>query len=76
MRRTATALLLARILSLGSVAALTAAAASAQPASDTRPVTLVVPIAAGGGVDTVGRVFAAVLADRLEQSPTMPATAS
>ena len=29
--------------------------------------TLVVPIAAGGGVDTIGRVFAAILSDRLKQ---------
>ena len=52
------------IVVLGLAAAV---AASAQPASDTRPVTLVVPIAAGGGVDTIGRVFAAMLADRLNQ---------
>src|ERR1700723_2176001 len=37
------------------------------PATDTRPVTLVVPIAAGGGVDTIGRIFAAQFADRLKQ---------
>ena len=37
------------------------------PAADTRPVTLVVPIAAGGGVDTIARVFAALLAERLKQ---------
>ena len=57
----------ARILALGFAAAIAVAAASAQPASDTRPVTLVVPIAAGGGVDTIGRVFAAMLANRLKQ---------
>jgi tripartite-type tricarboxylate transporter receptor subunit TctC len=57
----------ASILALGFAAAVAAVAALAQPASDTRPVTLVVPIAAGGGVDTIGRVFAANLADRLKQ---------
>src|SRR6202012_689897 len=42
--------------------------ASAQtPPADTRPVTLVVPIAAGGGVDIIGRQFAAKLSDRLGQ---------
>jgi tripartite-type tricarboxylate transporter receptor subunit TctC len=55
------------ILAFGFVATVAAVAASAQPASDTRPVTLVVPIAAGGGVDTIGRVFAAILSDRLKQ---------
>jgi len=34
---------------------------------DTRPVTLVVPIAAGGGVDTIARVFAKELSQRLKQ---------
>ena len=57
----------ASILAFGFVAAIAAIAASAQPANDTRPVTLVVPIAPGGGVDTIGRVFAALLADRLKQ---------
>jgi tripartite-type tricarboxylate transporter receptor subunit TctC len=57
----------AAILALGLVAAIAMVAASAEPASDARAVTLVVPIAAGGGVDTIGRVFAAVLADRLKQ---------
>jgi tripartite-type tricarboxylate transporter receptor subunit TctC len=55
------------ILGLGLVAAAAAIEASAQ-APDTRPVTLVVPIAAGGGVDTIGRIFAAQLSDRLKQS--------
>jgi tripartite-type tricarboxylate transporter receptor subunit TctC len=51
------------VLALGIAAAL---GASAQT-PDTRPVTLVVPIAAGGGVDTIARVFAAQLSDRLKQ---------
>jgi tripartite-type tricarboxylate transporter receptor subunit TctC len=56
------------ILGLGIAAAAAAIGASAQtPAGDSRPVTLVVPIAAGGGVDTIGRIFAAQLADRLKQ---------
>jgi tripartite-type tricarboxylate transporter receptor subunit TctC len=40
--------------------------ASAQT-PDTRPVTLVVPIAAGGGVDIIGRQFAAKLSEQLNQ---------
>src|SRR6204780_4322748 len=58
------------ILGLGIAAAAAAAAISASaqaPVGDTRPITLVVPIAPGGGVDTIGRVFAAQLADRLKQ---------
>jgi tripartite-type tricarboxylate transporter receptor subunit TctC len=54
------------ILGLGLAAAAASIGASAQ-SPDTRPVTLVVPIAAGGGVDTIGRVFAAQLGDRLQQ---------
>jgi tripartite-type tricarboxylate transporter receptor subunit TctC len=54
------------ILGLGLAAAAATIEASAQT-SDTRPVTLVVPIAAGGGVDTIGRIFAAQLGDRLKQ---------
>jgi tripartite-type tricarboxylate transporter receptor subunit TctC len=57
----------ASILVVGLVAAAAAIGASAQPANDSRPVTLVVAIAPGGGVDTIGRVFAAMLADRLKQ---------
>jgi tripartite-type tricarboxylate transporter receptor subunit TctC len=37
------------------------------PGGDTRPVSLIVPIAPGGGVDTIARVFAAKLAERLNQ---------
>src|SRR3984957_18558081 len=56
------------ILGLGIAAAAAAIGASAQtPAGDARPVTLVAPIAAGGGVDTIGRIFAAQLAERLKQ---------
>src|SRR5580700_3563728 len=44
-----------------------AAIGAAAQTGDTRPVTLVVPIAAGGGVDTIGRIFAAQLAERLKQ---------
>ena len=49
------------------IAAMASAALSQTPAADSRPVTLVVPIAAGGGVDTIARVFAALLAKRLNQ---------
>ena len=48
-------------------AAMQSAALSQTLPPDTRPVTLVVPIAAGGGVDTIARVFAALLAERLKQ---------
>jgi tripartite-type tricarboxylate transporter receptor subunit TctC len=41
--------------------------ATLSQAPDTRPVTLVVPIAAGGGVDTIARVFAKELSQRLGQ---------
>jgi tripartite-type tricarboxylate transporter receptor subunit TctC len=54
------------ILGLGLAATAASIGASAQ-SPDSRPVTLVVPIAAGGGVDTIGRVFAAQLGDRLKQ---------
>jgi tripartite-type tricarboxylate transporter receptor subunit TctC len=38
------------------------------PAGDaTRPITLVVAVAPGGGVDTIGRVFAEKLTERLKQ---------
>ena len=46
---------------------LIAAIQSAAVAQDTRSVTLVVPIAAGGGVDTIARVFAKELSERLKQ---------
>lgn len=55
-------------LAIGSVAAVMESTALAQaPAADTRAVTLVVPIAAGGGVDTIARVFAKLLSERLKQ---------
>jgi tripartite-type tricarboxylate transporter receptor subunit TctC len=38
------------------------------PAGDTRPITLVVPIAAGGGMDTIGRAIAERLQERLKQT--------
>jgi tripartite-type tricarboxylate transporter receptor subunit TctC len=56
------------VLGLGTAAAALAINAAAQaPATDSRPVTLVVPIAAGGGVDTIGRIMAERLSDRLHQ---------
>src|SRR4029077_14733727 len=54
-------------LGLGVAIAVAAGASAQAPVGDTRPVTLVVPIAAGGGVDTIGRIFAAQLAERLKQ---------
>jgi tripartite-type tricarboxylate transporter receptor subunit TctC len=41
--------------------------AQTPPAADTRPVTLVAAIAPGGGVDTIARVFAGKLSERLGQ---------
>jgi tripartite-type tricarboxylate transporter receptor subunit TctC len=55
-------------LGLGIAAGAAAVGALAQTPGDGRPVTLVVPIAAGGGVDTIGRIFAAQLGDRLKQA--------
>jgi tripartite-type tricarboxylate transporter receptor subunit TctC len=54
------------ILGLGLAAIAASIGASAQ-SPDTRPVTLVVPIAAGGGVDIIGRQFAARLSEQLHQ---------
>jgi tripartite-type tricarboxylate transporter receptor subunit TctC len=56
-------------VALGSViAAMDTTALSQAPAPDTRPVTLVVSIAPGGGVDTIARIFAKELSARLKQS--------
>jgi tripartite-type tricarboxylate transporter receptor subunit TctC len=55
------------IYGLGAAVVAAAIGASAQT-PDTRPVTLVVPIAAGGGVDIIGRQFAAKLSEQLNQS--------
>src|SRR5262249_19214542 len=49
--------------------ALVAPARAQAPAFDaTRPITLVVPIAAGGGMDTIGRAIAEKLQERLKQT--------
>ena len=40
---------------------------TAGDAPSTRPITLVVPIAAGGGMDTIGRALAERLQERLRQ---------
>jgi tripartite-type tricarboxylate transporter receptor subunit TctC len=60
----------AHMLSILALAGAVVAAARGAPAQapDTRPVTLVVPIAAGGGVDIIGRQFAARLSERLNQA--------
>ena len=59
----------AMAVAAGSLLAAVSGTAPAQtPAADTRPVTLVVPIAAGGGVDTIARVFAKELSERLKQA--------
>jgi tripartite-type tricarboxylate transporter receptor subunit TctC len=59
-----------RSLRIHAAAALACAIALAQSASaqtQWRPITLVVPIAAGGGVDAIGRLIAEKLAERLKQ---------
>lgn len=58
---------LAFALAASSLAVALQSASLAQ-VPDTRPVTLVVPIAAGGGVDTIARVFAQELSERLKQA--------
>src|ERR1700722_9748185 len=55
------------IMIVAAVAAAGSVVRAQAPVTDTRPVTLVAPIAAGGGVDTIGRIFAAQLAERLKQ---------
>src|SRR5215470_4166493 len=61
----------------GTVAVMLAAIALAAPAqaqvpggdsAPSRPITLVVPIAAGGGMDTIGRAIAEKLQERLKQT--------
>jgi len=60
-------MLIAHVLFLTVLAASTAHAQA--PAGDAgRPITLVVPIAAGGGMDTIGRALAERLQGRLKQS--------
>jgi tripartite-type tricarboxylate transporter receptor subunit TctC len=58
-------------LSLGLVAALLGLVAAAAPAAaqdwPTRPLTLEVPFAAGGGADVMGRILAAGLSEQLGQ---------
>src|SRR5262245_61838978 len=58
---------IARVLFL-IVVAMSAARAQAPSGDSSRPVTLVVPIAAGGGMDTIGRALAERLQERLKQS--------
>jgi tripartite-type tricarboxylate transporter receptor subunit TctC len=58
-------------LAIGATAAAVAIAASRSDAqmapAGSRPVTLVVPVAPGGGVDTLARILAPALAARLKQ---------
>jgi tripartite-type tricarboxylate transporter receptor subunit TctC len=65
--RIAQAVAILGLVGVIAASALAPAVWAQAPATDTRPVTLVVPIAAGGGVDTIGRIFAARLAEALRQ---------
>src|SRR5712671_703786 len=51
-------------IAIGAVASLHAQTPAGEA---TRPITLVVPIAAGGGMDTIGRTLAERLQERLKQ---------
>lgn len=62
-----TALQLAIAVVSSAIALATVAHAQA-PVGDTRPITLVVPVAAGGGMDTIGRAVAERLQERLKQT--------
>jgi tripartite-type tricarboxylate transporter receptor subunit TctC len=59
-------MVIARVLFL--IVAASASAHAQAPSGDlSRPITLVVPIAAGGGMDTIGRALAERLQERLKQ---------
>jgi tripartite-type tricarboxylate transporter receptor subunit TctC len=55
-------------LAAGAAALATVPRLAAAQAYPTRPVTLVVPVAAGGGVDTAARILAEKLQERLQQT--------
>jgi len=59
-------MLLGRKVYLAALLLALAAPAHAQ-LNSTRPITIVVPIGAGGGVDATGRLFAEKLAERMKQ---------
>jgi tripartite-type tricarboxylate transporter receptor subunit TctC len=52
---------------LAAVAALTITAAQAQDTYPSKPITLVIPFAAGSGTDNVGRIVMQKLSERLKQ---------
>src|SRR5688572_22282685 len=52
---------------LAAVAALAITAASAQDSYPSKPITLVIPFAAGSGTDNVGRIVGQKLSERLKQ---------
>jgi len=57
-----------RLAACGAIAVLCAASARAQPPYPARPVTLIVPYAAGGTTDVVARQFAVALQQALGQN--------
>ena len=58
---------LIRLLAAGALAAATATGAFAQDGYPARPIKLLVPFAAGGATDTLGRLLAAGLGEKLGQ---------
>lgn len=61
-------LLFVRYLILLSIAGVLSGGAAAQPAWPDRPIQLIVPFPAGGGVDAIARPFAEMLGESLHQA--------
>ena len=55
-------------IALGTVGLARPAIAQSSATDVSRPITLVVPVAAGGGMDTIGRIVAERLQERLKQA--------
>ena len=67
MRTTRRIILSTTIMTIGLVGGLSAGLGSTEAAWPERPVTLIVPWAAGGGTDATGRIVAAMLEERIGQ---------